>query len=147
MIPLKVTYKISLKEVSVLIHAEKDARIRQRLTAMKFMLQGLHIPEVAGRLNISERPLRKWLHRFNEHGPCALCDEPRSGQPPKLTPKQIEKIKLRVRRQVNAKDNKSSLSGKELQQIIQNQFDAEYSLSGTYSLLHRLGFSGLCRRP
>ncbi len=145
--PLKITYQIGLKEISALIHKERDARIRQRLVAMKFILQGLHIPEVARRMDISERPVRKWLHRFNEHGPSALHDRPRSGQPPKLKGKQIEKFKRRVRRGATAQDNICSFDGKDLQQILQKEFDAEYSLDGTYFLLHRLGFSCLCTRP
>lgn len=145
--PLKITYEISLKEISALIRKERDARVHQRLVAMKFILQGLHIPEVASRLGISERPLRKWVHRFNERGPIALCDAPRSGQPPKLKGKQIEKFKKRVRKGVTSKDNTCSLNGKDLQQILKNEFGAEYSLSGTYFILHRLGFSCLCPRP
>ena len=118
MIPLTVTYKISLKDIATLIRKERDSRVRQRLTAMKFILQGLHIPEVARRMNVSQRPLRKWVHRFNEHGPSALTDAPRSGQPPKLTPKQIEKFKKRVRKWATSKDNTCSLNGKDLQRIL-----------------------------
>ena len=145
--PLKVTYRISLKEISALIRKERDARVRQRLVAMKFIMQGLHVPEVASRMDVSQRPLRKWVHRFNAHGPAALCDAPRSGQPPKLKRKQVEKFKKRVRGGVTTKDNTCSLNGKDLQRILKNEFCAEYSLSGTYFILHRLGFSCLCPRP
>ena len=145
--PLKLTYEISLEEISTLIGTERDARICKRLMAMKFILQGLHIPEVARRMDISERPLRKWVHRFNERGPSALCDAPRSGQPPKLKGKQVEKFKKRVRKGIASKDNTCSLNGKDLQRILKNEFGAQYSLSGTYFILHRLGFSCLCPRP
>ncbi len=145
--PLKITYEISLKGISALIRKERDARVRQRLIAMKFVIQGLHISEVASRMDVSQRPLRKWVHRFNASGPAALCDGPRSGQPPKLKPKQVEKFKKRVRKGITSKDNTCSLSGKDLQRILKNEFGAEYSLSGTYFILHRLGFSCLCPRP
>ncbi len=145
--PLKITYEISLKEIAALIRKERDARVRQRLIAIKFILQGLHIPEVARRMDVSERPLRKWVHRFNEQGPIALCDAPRSGHPPKLKPKQVEKFKKRVRKGITSKDNTCSPNGKDLQRILRNEFGAEYSLSGTYFILHRLGFSCLCPRP
>ena len=138
--PLKITYEISLREISALIRKEKDARVRQRLIAMKFVLQGLHIPEVAGRMNVSERPLRKWLHRFNERGPIALCDGPRSGQPSKLKGKKVGKFKKRFRKGIGSQDNTCSLNGKDLQRILKKEFGAEYSLSGTYFILHRLGF-------
>ena len=145
--PLKVTYEISLKEISALIRKERDARVRQRLIAIKFVLRGLHIPEVAMRMDISQRPLRKWVHRFNERGPIALCDVPRSGQPPKLKPKHVEKFKKRVRKGITSKDNTCSLNGNDLQRILKKEFNAKYSLGGTYFLLHRLGFSCLCPRP
>jgi len=145
--PLTITYEISLDDISKLIRKERDARVHQRLIAMKFILQGLHIPEVARRMEISERPLRKWVHRFNERGPKALCDAPRSGQPPKLKGKQIEKFKQRVRKGITSKDNTCSLNGRDFQQILKKEFGAEYSLSGTYFILHRLGFSCLCPRP
>jgi transposase len=145
--PLRVTYEINLNEISTLIRKERDARVRQRLIAIKFILQGLHIPEVARRMDVSERPLRKWVHRFNAHGPAALCDAPRSGQPPKLKGKHVEKFKKRVRKGITPKDNTCSLNGNDLQRILKNEFGAQYSLSGTYFILHRLGFSCLCPRP
>jgi transposase len=145
--PLEITYQITSKEIANLARTEKDGRVRQRLRAMKFILQGQTIPQVAKRMDIAERPLRKWLHRFNDNGPAGLCDIARSGQPPKLKPKQIEKFKQRVRKGVTQQDNVCSLNGKDLQQILQKEFKVEYSLGGTYFLLHRLGFSCLCPRP
>lgn len=145
--PLKVTYPITSKEMAHLVRTEKDGRVRQRLIAIKFILQGQSIPLVAKRMGIAERPLRKWLHRFNQEGPSGLCDAPRSGQPPKLKPKQIELFKQRIRKGVTEQDNVCSLSGKDLQRILQKEFNAHYSLGGTYFLLHRLGFSCLCPRP
>ena len=81
---LKITYQITSKEIASLIRIEKDGRVRQRLMAMKLISQGRSIPQAAGRLDISERPLRKWLHRFNRQGPTGLQDAFRPGQPPKL---------------------------------------------------------------
>ena len=144
--PLKITYQITTKQISNLVRTEKNGRVRQRLRAMKFISQGQTIPQVARRMDIAERPLRKWLHRFNKHGPSGLCDAPRSGQPPKVNIKQMEKFKRRIRQGVTERDNVCSLRGKDLQRILQKEFNAQYSLGGTYFLLHRLGFSCLCPR-
>ena len=144
---LKMAYQITSKEIAKLVRTEKDGRVRQRLRAMKFISQGQTIPRVARRMDIAERPLRKWLHRFNKHGPSGLCDAPRSGQPPKINTKQIQKFKQRIRQGVTEQDNVCSLRGKDLQRILQKEFNAQYSLGGTYFLLHRLGFSCLCPRP
>ena len=144
--PLTITYRITTKQISNLIRTEKDGRVRQRLMVMKFISQGQTIPHVARRMDIAERPLRKWLHRFNKEGPSALCDAPRSGQPPKLNTKRIEKLKQRIHKGVTEQDNVCSLRGKDLQRILQKEFNACYSLGCTYFLLHRLGFSCLCPR-
>jgi len=144
---LKIIYQITPNEIAALIRTEKDGRIRQRLMAMKFILHGQSIPQTALRMDIAERPLRKWLHRFNKKGPDGLCDAPRSGQPPKINAGQIEKFKQRVRQGITEKDKVCSLRGKDLQQILKKEFNAKYSLGGTYFLLHRLGFSCLCPRP
>ena len=93
---LKITYQITSKEIANLIRTEKDGRVRQRLMAMKFISQSQSIPQAAKRLDISERPLRKWIHRFNEQGPAGLKDAYRSGQPPKLYNKNIEQFKQRI---------------------------------------------------
>jgi transposase len=144
--PLKITYRITPKELANLVRTQKDGRVRQRLRAMKFILQGQTIPQVARRMDISERPLRKWTHRFNKEGPKGLLDAPRPGQPPKIKAMQIEKFKQRIRQGVTETDNVCSLRGKDLQKILQREFNAHYSLGGTYFLLHRLGFSCLCPR-
>jgi len=106
--------------------------------AMKFIAQGHGIPQAARRLDISERPLRKWLYRFNEQGPPGLRDAFRSGQPPKLAPRDIEPFKQRIREGVTEADHVCSLHAKEIQQILEKQFWARYSLGGTYFLLHRV---------
>jgi len=106
--------------------------------AMKFIAQGHSIPQAARRLDISERPLRKWLYRFNEQGPPGLRDAFRSGQPPKLAPRDIEPFKQRIREGVTEADHVFSIHAKEIQQILEKQFWARYSLGGTYFLLHRV---------
>jgi len=144
--PLKITYQITSKELAKLIRMQRDGKVRQRLRAMKFIFQGQTIPQVAKRMDISERPLRKWIHRFNKEGPKGLFDAPRPGQPSKINAEQIEKFKQRVRQGVTEQDNVCCLRGRDLQKILQKEFSAQYSLGGTYFLLHRLAFSCLCPR-
>jgi len=40
----------------------------------------------------------------------------------------------------------NSLRGRDLQKILKEEFNARYSLGGTYFLLHRFGFPCLCPR-
>lgn len=144
---LTITYPMTAKELSELVRKAKDGRVRQRLMAMKFIVQGHTIPQAAARMDIAERPLRKWLHRFNAQGPEGLKDAYRPGQPPKLNTEAIEQFKSRVRQGVTLTDTVCSLRARDIQHILQKEFAASYSLGGTYFLLHRLGFSCLCPRP
>lgn len=143
---LTITYPITAKELSEFVRKAKDGRVRQRLMAMKFIAQGHTIPQVAARMDISERPLRKWLHRFNAQGPEGLKDAYRPGQPPKLANEAAERFKSRIRHGVTQTDTVCSLRARDIQQILKKEFAASYSLGGTYFLLHRLGFSCLCPR-
>jgi transposase len=144
---LTITYPLTKKELSDLVRKAKDGRVRQRLMAMKFIAQGLTIPQVAARMDIAERPLRKWLYRFNAQGPEGLKDAYRSGQPPKLDNEAADCFKSRIRQGVTQADNVCSLRARDIQQILKREFAASYSLGGTYFLLHRLDFSCLCPRP
>ena len=130
--PLTISYKITAKEIANLARKEKDGRIRQRLLAMKFISQGQTIPQTAKRLDISERPLRKWLHRFNRYGPDGLRDAPRSGQPPKLQSKQVDQFRQRIRQGVTEADNVCSLRGKDLQEILILQRHLGFQDATTY---------------
>lgn len=145
--PLRITYKTTPSELERLARRERDGRVRQRLWALKFIAAGEHIPEVASRLGLSESSLRKWTHRFNQDGPKALRDRPRSGQPPKLAPQLVEDLKARVRAGAQLADGVCTLRGADFQRILKEEYGAKYSLGGTYFLLHRLGFSSLCPRP
>jgi transposase len=144
---LRITYQITPKEMANLIRKEKDGRVRQRLMAMKFITQGQTIPQVAARMDIAERPLRKWLHRFNAQGPDGLKDAYRPGQPPKLNNEDVDRFRSRIREGVTEADNVCSLRARDIQHILHKEFASCYSLGGTYFLLHRLGFSCLCPRP
>ena len=160
---LTITYPITAKEFSGLIRKAKDGRVRQRLMAMNFIAQGHTIPQVATRLDIAERPLRKWLHRFNAQGPEGLKDAYRSGQPPKLTNEVIEQFKSRVRQGVTgngwgglARLTRPSNTGKCLNPIIAAVFAGVKSdrtdLASVatakieQSVLSNRGKFGICRR-
>ena len=51
---------------------------------------------IAAELKICPATVRKWWHRFNEAGVDGLLDEPRPGQPRKLSDAQIEQVIART---------------------------------------------------
>lgn len=60
---------------------EDDPALRHRARVILLSSQGYRIPEIGALLGAHPTNLRKWIHRFNVHGPAGLIS-PRSGGPP-----------------------------------------------------------------
>jgi transposase len=78
-----------------------EAWARRRTTAQALALrsrivllasEGLTNTEIARRLGISRPPVTKWRRRFAEHRLDGLADEPRPGQPRKISDAQVEEV-------------------------------------------------------
>ncbi|MDQ6659638.1 MAG: helix-turn-helix domain-containing protein [Chloroflexota bacterium] len=54
--------------------------------------QGQKVPEIAKRLELTEKTVRLWLKRFNDLGMKGLEESPRSGRPMLCPPEQIEVV-------------------------------------------------------
>src|ERR1700728_353456 len=54
--------------------------------------EGLSNTEIAGRLGVHRPMVRKWRGRFGEHRLDGLTDEPRPGQPRKITDAKVEEV-------------------------------------------------------
>jgi transposase len=65
------------------------ARTVERARIIWLSRHGRHVPAIAQELHITERTVRLWLKRFNDHGLDGLEDRPRSGAPPTYTPEEV----------------------------------------------------------
>lgn len=65
--------------------AELERRRRRALTLLK---QGLMPHEVARRLGVDRRSVRRWHRAYRQRGPEGVRAQPASGRPPKLTGRQ-----------------------------------------------------------
>ena len=144
---LRVDESLTAAELAKLAKRERDARVKGRIVAVRYLRLGHTVPEASDALGMSERQLRNWVHRYNAEGVAGLCDRPRPGQPPHLAFDQVERFKQRIRAGARPEDGVCVLRGADVQRILQEEFKAEYSLPGVYFLLHRLGFSSLVPRP
>ncbi len=68
------------------------ARVVERARIILHSSQGTLVPEIARLLNISTKPVRLWIKRFNAAGLVGLKDEPRSGRPATYTAEQIGEV-------------------------------------------------------
>src|SRR6266849_11097573 len=75
---------------------ERDARLWRRLTALLWLAEGVTEAEVAARLDVSARQVRKWLKIFRTHGLDALCELRYQGRVPRLGDAQVDELKQEI---------------------------------------------------
>jgi transposase len=71
---------------------QEIGRVSQRAQMILLSAQRRTVPEIARIFDIEYKTVRKWMRRFDAHGPVGLYDEPRSGRPRKLTENVQDKL-------------------------------------------------------
>ncbi len=69
-----------------------DKYLKHRSQVILLSNQKYRIPEIGVILNAHPTNLRKWIHRFNEHGPNGLISSRSGGPPSRFTEEQKQKI-------------------------------------------------------
>jgi transposase len=75
----------ALPTLDTFLKRTKEARIFRRAQAVREVVKGQRIHNVSDGLQLTYSALRKWVHRFANHGIQGLVDRPRSGRPPTVT--------------------------------------------------------------
>jgi transposase len=92
---------LRLRELTKEEHTTREQRLHARNTPVGKLKraqiiwlasQGLGTPDIAQRLQVSERMVRNRLHRFNEQGLQGLEEAPRSGRPVTYQPEVVSEI-------------------------------------------------------
>ncbi len=79
------------------IRRSGEARYDHRLHALLLVARGLTAGEVALHLGESRTAVWSWVRRFNERGLAGLVDGERTGRPPRLSGKQLQKVDRALR--------------------------------------------------
>lgn len=59
---------IPLKEVIQAYKKEKDGRLKERLLAIKLLLEGKTVPQIADELEVSLKTIYNWINHWNDQG-------------------------------------------------------------------------------
>jgi len=145
--PLTVQTSLTPDQLAKIAKKEPNARVRQRLLAVRLVVMANTVPQAAKAVGLKQRQTRNWVHRFNAEGLNGLRDRPRPGQPVKLPRQKEQAFRERIEKGTGPKDPTGNLRVKDIQMILREEFGTDYCLGGTYFLLHRLGFSSLVPRP
>ncbi len=140
--------EFSGQELRALARRERDGRVRVRLLLICHLVDGLDREAAARVVGLGRQASYDWPKRYNADGVAGLHDRPRSGRPPLLDSAAAERFKQRIVAGADLeRDGVSALRGLDAQRILADEFGADYSLSGTFALMHRLGLSWLDPRP
>ncbi|NIN70663.1 MAG: helix-turn-helix domain-containing protein [Gemmatimonadetes bacterium] len=139
--------RLSLEDLDKAARGESDGRVRTRILSIRYMRQGHSAREAARVFPISDTQLGMWVRRYDAEGLEGLRDRPRPGRPPILDPAKEEAFRERVRTGPAEAEGLAAYRGEDVRRLLKSEFGSDYSISGTYFLLHRLGFSSLVPRP
>lgn len=130
-----------------MIAREFSAKRRDRLRMVQLALRGHEKLEIAEILDAPKSVVETWVYRYRDGGLAALEPRKAPGRKPRLTPEQEAEFKDRFVGGPRPVDRVCTLRGKDAVRILNEEFNAAYSLNGAYDLLHRLNLSCLTPRP
>ena len=82
-----------MKGLSEAISKEKDPKTRNRMMAVRMVLLFGHSAKHAAEVfSVTDRSVRNWADRFEDGGPEALRDLPKSGRPPSAPRDRVNRI-------------------------------------------------------
>ena len=123
-----------IRELTEAMRAEQDARIRNRMMAVRGILAGYPTKDAAYFADVDRRTVQLWVTRFDEGGIGGLRDAPGRGRPPRAGYGRIRKLADRLA-------GKNMLIPRKLRNWIRGKLNARYSLCSVRRILRLLGFS------
>ena len=115
-------------------HETHDKRIYERLSAVLWVAGGKDRFDVADLLGCSVRQVAEWLRIYRNQGLDVLCILHYQGDPGKLTPPQVGRLKEEIK-------TGRFHTADQVRQWVEEAFHVPYTSSGIKDLLHRIGAS------
>jgi len=115
---------------------------QRRLRAIELLRQGLQPHEVASRLGVDRRSVRRWNRAHRQGGASALNSKPVPGRPPKLSAEQRGELVNLVLQGPLAHGFQTDLwTCQRIAELIRRRFGVRYHPDHLGRLLHRCGLS------
>src|SRR3954453_20439822 len=111
-----------------------DRRVYQRLSAVLWRDEGRTLEEIAELVGVSTRQVGQWLRIFRNKGLEGLCTLHYQGDPGRLRPAQVERLKQEIATGVFH-------NAEQVRTWVQEALGVAYSISGIKDLLRRIGAS------
>ncbi|MBP2281359.1 transposase [Psychrobacter sp. PL19] len=124
---------------------ERNPRARQRLLILYQYSIGKATNDIAKDLYIHPETARRTKKRYLQRGLDSIYDRPRRGRHSKLAEADIDAFKAMI---VSEQEKRAGgrLTGKDIQQIAKEHYNAHYTVNGIYEMLKRIGMSWISAR-
>jgi len=127
-----LTKHMTLKDLEYKIKREEKAvRVLERLYFIRFLYKDDTIKEACDKVNITEPTGYSWLESWNESGYDGLIPHFSGGPKPKLDAACKDRL-------VNLLEEKESWTLKEVQELIKEKFQVDYSQMQVWRILKSL---------
>jgi transposase len=115
---------------------------RRRLAALQLLGEGLLPSEVAKRIGVDRRSVRRWKAAARLEGEAGVKAHPASGRPPKLNAKDKRALEgLLLKGPLAAGFGTDLWTCPRVAQVIEERFGVQYHVDHIGRLLHDLGWS------
>ncbi len=115
---------------------------RRRIRALELLKNGLWPVEVAGRVGVDRRSVRRWKAAARAGGKRAVRARPTPGRPPKLAEKDRRRLVAALIKGARAAGYPTDLwTCPRVAQMIARRFQVHYHVAHVGRLLYALGFS------
>ena len=115
---------------------------RRRHRAIELLQQGLAPVEVARRVGVDRRSVRRWKATHRQHGRHGLQAKPATGRPPRLTAQHKHRLETHLLKGARAAGFATDLwTCPRIAQLIQAKFGTRYHVDHIGRLLRALGWS------
>src|SRR4051812_18330553 len=122
------------KDISDRRRQAQDRRVFQRLSAVLWSDAGRTREEIAELVGVSTRQVGQWFRIFRNKGPEELCTLHYQGDPGRLGPAQVKRIRQEIEKGVFH-------NAEQVRTWVEATFGVTYSASGVKDLLRRIGAS------
>lgn len=123
--------------LSLLSRRETNPRTRIRIQVLEAYNRTNDLEQIASTFNFHKRTIQKWISLFSQYGIDGLRDKPRPGAGTKLKKEDEPKF---IKRLFELQDNKPGgrVIATDIQQLLKDEFKAEYPANSIYEVLKRL---------
>lgn len=128
---------------------ERNPLIKVKFLALHHLQSGKFLKDVADIILYDEQAIRNWIRRFIAYDYEGLLEKEGRGQKPRLPKEKEDEFKVALD-ELHESKNGGRVSVEDMQNLLADKFDCNYSRSGVYTLLDRINIvwiSGRSKHP